>query len=439
MTRAELFAKANQARKSAKAEEDQKKNGGGFKQYDYAALEENVPKAIRIIGAPVSVRDIEKDPFSPKLINYSQILGDDGKKFRCIWPIKNEQSNWILWKIYNKVMSGKWDAKALPPAKIFDYAKSHPALWRRVAKNDNVENAYERGWKPQALVVMNIIDRSAMDWHRENKHYMLLSKKASDNNGTPWYEPGVPQMLYNLIFDTIVAVYNDWETYDIAVVKLGDKPYYNAYQISDHQKELAALYPEFYASYAADLAERPLTEEELSWTKYNIDELNPITSYQKINNRLKLFIQQVDEAFKTHFYDELQELVEKEKQEYSENNNFADLEEEDKKTEAKSTPAPAEKKVETKPESKADSIPAPKETLAPTRAVKLDHIKTLISKGYKGLEKLSDIDKAYIIGYDDVHEKPLWKNGLQLFQCPKCKELGPQEINVCVKCGIDFE
>ena len=136
---------------------------------------------------------------------------------RCIWPIKSEQPNWILWKVYNKVMSGKWDAKA--QTRIYDYREKFPGLWNRVAKNDNLDNAFESGWKPKAYVIANVIDRSMMQWHQENKKTVLLSKKVSDNNGTPWYEPGIPNMLYNSLYEVVIPVYGDWETYDIALVR----------------------------------------------------------------------------------------------------------------------------------------------------------------------------------------------------------------------------
>ena len=66
------------------------------------------------------------------------------------------------------------------------------------------------------------------------------------------------------------------------------------------------------------MAVRPLTEEELSWERTDLDKIYPTTSYQKIYNRLKLFIQQVDAAFKTNFTDELEKLVEDEKVRFAE-------------------------------------------------------------------------------------------------------------------------
>ena len=427
MTREEMFKNAANKRKEEKEEEKQK--GGGFEDIHYVALEEGVPKIIRFVGLPASMRG--DDPFSPKLVNMSQILGDDAKKFRCVWPIKNERPDWILWKIYNKVMSGKWDNGS--QSKVFDYREKFPSIWRRVAKNDNIENQYEKGWKPSALVVMNVIDRSAMQWHQENKHYAILSKKVSDNNGKPWYDPGVPQMLYNLLFDTIVPVYGDWETYDCVIIKMTADPWYQVWQADDDKKKINALYPNF--SYDSDIAGRPLTEEEMSWEKYNIDKITPVTSYQKINNRLKIFIQQVDEAFKTHFYQELQELVEQEKKYAAEHPVEKEEEaEEEKPQPAKtSTPTPApvkETPVET---------PAPERVSRKVTTPAVNYIDTLISKGHEGLKKCSDTEKALIIGYDEVKEKPIWKQGLQLFQCPRCKELGPEQVKVCIKCGIEFE
>ena len=61
----------------------------------------------------------------------------------------------------------------------------------------------------------------------------------------------------------------------------------------------------------------------------------------------------------------------------------------------------------------------------------------MTDKGYAFLSSLTDTEKTFLVGYDEVKDTPIWKE-VQLFQCPKCAVLSPGEVNTCIKCGLDF-
>ena len=312
------FAKAMAARNAEKAEEAARKaNGGSYGNYvdiPWSALAPNVEKVVRLIGGPC----VEgREPTDCKKIFTSMILGDDDKKFRVFAPDPKERKDWILHKIIKEVLSYDWDPDGIAPdgrkgVRIYHHAKSHPDIFNRVMKNNKVDNPYEDGWKFSASMIFNVIDRGAMDWHRDQKQLRLLSKKAGapDEKGKVWFDYGVPTTVYNLIVDDILSMdgNTDWNDYDIVIKKLSDDPWYKVYhgiddakRISDETKKLVHA--------------GPLTDEERSWKPWDLDKLFPITEYKRIKDHLGIFIQQVGKVFGKPWYEELCELTEKEEAE----------------------------------------------------------------------------------------------------------------------------
>jgi hypothetical protein len=311
------FEAAMAARKQQKAEEASRQNGGGFGGYPdipWAALYQDKQQVFRFAGLPYLVREKGTDS---KRVFVAMIMGDDDKKFRCIGPNPDDGKDWILYRVMNKVLARKWNKdKPSPRGKgDWDYTHvlTHPDLYNRCAKNNNLENAYEKGWKFSAVVLVNVIDRANYDWHVANKKYRLLSKKASDYQDKVFFDVGVPDMLYKLIEDDIVASDGNvcWEDYDIVIKKIAENPWYKVYHGIDDTKKLDA-------DVKALVQDRGLTPEESSWEMNDIDKLFPVTPYKRIKDKLGLFFQRVDKAFNTHYYDELCGLVEKEEAERAE-------------------------------------------------------------------------------------------------------------------------
>jgi hypothetical protein len=308
------FEAALAQRKKQKAEEASRGNskGLGFAEIPYSALYTDKQQAFRFAGLPYLVRE---KPTDSKRIHVAMILGDDDKKFRCIGPDPREHKDWLLYRVMNKVLSRHWD-KNVPGsngqlgAYVYDCASVHPELYNRVAKNNNVENTWEKGWRFTPAILFNVIDRANYDWHRENKKFRVLSKKASEWNDTVYFEPGVPDTIFQLIMDDIVAIdgNTNWEDYDIVIRKIDDNPWYKVYHGVDDFKKLDD-------GVKALIVNNGLSDEERSWEMNDFDALFRVTPYYRIKSKIGLFIQQEDKIFGTHYYDELVSLVDKEEAE----------------------------------------------------------------------------------------------------------------------------
>jgi hypothetical protein len=311
------FEAALAKRKSQKAAEASRGNfgGSGFPDIPYAPLFTDKQQAFRFAGLPYLVREKSTDS---KRVHIAMILGDDDKKFRCIGPDPVEQKNWILYRVMNKILARHWD-KNIPNANgqlgayVYDYAAVHPELYNRVAKNNNVENNIERGWRFTPSILFNVIDRADYAWHQEHKKYKVLSKKASEWQDKVFFESGVPDTVFQLIMDDIVAIdgNTNWEDYDIVIRKITDKPWYKVYHGIDDVKRLDPDVKKLIVSTG-------ISAEERSWELNDFDKLFPVTPYGRIKSKLGLFFQKADRVFKTRYYDELVELAAKEEAEITE-------------------------------------------------------------------------------------------------------------------------
>lgn len=435
MSREELFEKAKEKRKEKKEKEESNFGGSQFEDVVYTALSVNNDKVVRVIGNPMVAR---QNPTDPKLSIISMILGDNDKKFRCIWPDRSDDPNWILWKIYDKVLSYDWDRTN--NVKKFHNVDSHPELFRRVAKN-NSENQYEQGWKPSKVVQMNVIDRHDMEWHREEKHLKVLSKKASENGDRIWFEPGVPEYLYTKIWDDIVEYNGDWQNYDVVLRKLKESPWYSAFHSVDDLKKISDNVKEF-------IVEGDITEEELSWEGYDFDTLFPVTSYSKIKNRLGKFIKKVDLDFDTKYYEELESLVEVEEKEREKNPKTTKSVTKTKevKSEEKEDDVDLDLEPEEAPEPEVKEKPKTRtRTKKATSDIPWDDLYSGEYNGteYLGVKSLTDEEKSMI---EEVNEDgsfkyvKTWKgNPVSLLKNPDTDFICPEEFHVDPISGEVFE
>ncbi len=421
--RASAFAKAKELHKKEREEKATKGQGGGsnFEEVSFVALENNRETVVRLLGLPYPFREKGSDV---KLINMSMILGDDDKKSRFIWPTKEENPNWILRKVFDRVMDYKWNSAE--SKKEFTHAEAHPAIFNRVFKNDKPEQTYESGWTPKPVCLWNVIDRSDMAWHKENNKTKVLSKKLSmygPNKDKVWYEVGVPNYLYEIIWNSVVEYSGDWLDYDVVLSKVSETPWYKAFHGVDEIKKLSIE--------AKGLVfDGPLTDEEKAFERFDFDKLYKVTSYGKIKKKLGVFIQRVDAAFGTTYTNELNELAAEEE---------AAKPKPDPKTEE------PKKEVENKPS--APSVPEEKavEPAKRTRAAKTVEPETSginwdkMSETFEGILKMSDEEKSSVTS---INEDGTWTYNLsdsdELFECSNCQFESPGTFDNCPNCGHSF-
>lgn len=424
-SREELFEKAKLARKEEKENEGRRGSNFTYDDIKWSALQNNAYKVYRLLGNPIDVRG--DDPFSPKMVTMSRIIGDNGKYFRVIWPNKKDNENWFLYKVYDKVMAYTWDKAS--QSRVYHNQKKYPEVFNRVFKNGKVDNTYESGWKTKQVVLINAIDRGMMDWHKENKKTCLLSRNVNEgDNDVFYYDFGIPFTTYTKIFDEVVSYAGDWESYDILIRRFSDDPYYKVFHASDDRKKFADEMKLVKGS--LDYADAPLTEEERSWERWNIDKYSKVTSYTKIMNRLKVFIQEVDAVFKTRFYDELEALVAKEKAEKEEESDDEDSDES------------SHEEVADTPKAQAPAATAP---ARPARPPKQESEKTTLSvedltkAGFKGVSLLSPENIRHITGISG-NELLYSPDAGQCYSCVSddCGYPAPETFTHCPKCGLKF-
>jgi hypothetical protein len=451
-TRDDLFAKAKQTRQENQSETQ--RSGGGFDYGDrepiYSTAITTKPnkagfKQVRLLGNPIEARN--DDPFSPRIIHTSMILGDDGKKFRCTWPSKNEDPGWILWKVYTKVMSFTYNK--VKQERDYHYQDKFPELFNRVSKNNDLNNNIESGWRPRASILMNVIDREAMDWHRDIGSTALLSRKASPmEDGTVYYEPGFPQTVYNNVWDTIVGWAGNWENYDVIIEAVGKDPWYRVYHPVENQRQFEGFDNMPDTLPIEETAERPLTEEELGWSRINLDEVFRVTSAVKIENRLGVFIQDVDKKLGTNFYPELKAEADKQQKEFE----AAQQESERKAVATGDNPvATAETNTANAADKPTESAESEKSARPRKRARKPASEDTVFdldayTDQYPGVAKMTPEEREVITGFDAENQKFMFKEGSydELYYCPaaedgECNMDSPDWFHACPGCGIEFE
>jgi len=464
--RDKMFAEASSKRQVEKEAEARKKDNKGYEEVTFGPLQLDKFSSFRILGNAASNR--MGDATSPKIIVYSMIAGDDDKRFRCVWPdspnAEGVGKNWILSKVFNKVMAYKWDSK--DNERQYYNKVAHPSIFNRVYKNSRPEILFEKGWYPSKGVAINVIDRTMMDWHQENKKTAIISKKVSESKDHRFfYEPGIPMSIYNAIWDGIVEPYGDWENYDIVIYKTKGDPYYKAYHSVNHYAEFAdhKTIPTTFETGDdyLKMADALLTDEERSWERWDLDQRYPVTSYSKIQTKLAIFILQVDQAFGTHFTEELESLVETEKKERKENSNsetssqqalpavsdnvFTDDEEEstgefvDPELAEKAGPVFNDVEDETV-EAESEAAPEPR----PRPTAKFDWAefgKTDDGKAMKSLKDMSAEEKAMVKTYNGEKKTFVYQPGIKIFACvsDSCTMASPESFKTCPACGSSLQ
>ncbi|MBD3216545.1 MAG: hypothetical protein GF311_28280 [Candidatus Lokiarchaeota archaeon] len=391
VSRRELLEKAVKENEEKRALEEQKKENkrnkvytsATFQEKNYFHLETNAFRVFRLLGAPIRAR---QENWDAKLIRFSQILDDKGSKRNFVWPDKQEfyeqtGKQFILDKVYNKVLAYDWDD--VNRVRCYKHSKTHPVLFNRVMSNNQPENAFASGWKPSKIVVANVIDRQDMDWHKTHKKTKLISsklslyKKPKDGKTISFYKEGIPYSLYETI-EKKVSVFGPAELYDLVVKKINGAPYYEVYSASETQY--------FKNSDILPLI-NPQEEipEELSWEKYDLDTMFKVSSYSKILFSLGEFILAVDDTFKTNFHTELVDLVEKEREgKQSTDSNSEEVSGEEVK-DMRHEPVIARKKINFDRDLGIEDF----------------NPDSLDSTKYKGILKLTEKEKSYIIGVDE--------------------------------------
>lgn len=421
--------------KQAEAEQKKSANHSSFqKNYEdvkYTGLEKNVTSVIRAVGAPL---DTNYDDTTAKTVTIAKIVGDDGKKFRCIRPSFAADPNFILNKIISKVKQVKY----VNNEKTFPIKDKYPEIWNIIEKNGlpktDKKYLYDKGWIGSEVVIMNVIDRAQMDWHKANKHTMLLAKSVTEKDGNTFIEEGISAFAAKPDFVKLIKYYGPWEKFDMAITKTGDMSHaYNIENASKTPERVEGPNAEFISMVDH------LTDEEKSWERYDLNKLFRVTTNTKIYNRLKGTIARIDAVLNTNFLQELEAEVEKEKTLFD--SLYGD--EEKESTETTVTEDFGGDAEDIPPYEPADTT-VPEET-TPTPVRTREAVTTETTLAGTDLPFYNTIPENLRTKIISAKKLPDGKWDIKwdhpnVLKCPnkECEAVGPMELTQCPACGMKF-
>lgn len=437
MTRKERYEKSKREREKAKAREEK----GGFNlpplpPIEYLPLRRDHLEIFRVISDYWETAEDGTDGYR---IKQSLIRGDKNKYFNVVWSFERD---WPLNQLYYFMTKGPYDSAT--NTKSFDFAGC-PIL-KKILTNDQ-DNKFATGWKPQELVLLNVIDRQDMEWHRENKKTKVLTKDASRTDDGNFYtaygisSKGLYTKLSDSADENTVTICDT----DMAIRRLSKKqgdawykvllPEFDGHKIERYEEEDGVDYMKFATS-------DPTTDEELSWERVNFadDPRYQVTSMVKIYNNLKKTIKEIDEKYKdeikkevgTTFKELFEDQVEEDKKKFE-----AMKKEQEKKT----TSVPGMEKKEEEAEEEPAEEPKP-ERKSRKRAVKEESSveEFSVPEEYEeAYNALSDEEKSLIVGFNKERLEYTFPEDTETYSCPECKKFSPGDFGKCPYCGVEFD
>lgn len=405
-----------------------------YEQIKWTGLEPNRTKIVRVLGGVPNSPNA--DAFTARTVQVGWIKGDNGKAFRCVLPLRDTDAgkDHIMWRVISRVN----EVTYINRKRVFVNETKHKEIFDLVNYNGladtDPKRKFDKGWEGRHVIVMNVIDREQMDWHRENKHTMLLSRNIGRSaDGTREYpEEGIPVYgFFNVIATTLFKHYGNWEGYDIGITRLGTTQ--QPYRLINASVYAASGIPELAPEMVPFVSlEKTLTDEERGWARYDLSKIYGPTTYTKIYNNLQVAFRRIDATLGTQFTKELEFEVEKEKAERAARQQAepqaATTTVSVPVTATVSTPAPAAAPTRTR---------TPVAPTASTVKLTADKIAAL-----KGWNQLSETQQAMITDVTlDKSGKPVdikFDTDEGVLGCPQCRVPAPESYTVCPSCGFDF-
>lgn len=472
---------------SEKEREEKEKTSKNYQKREYEAikyvgLSKEHPTIVRFVGNFVAedLKAHRPNPSDMKFMHISKIKSDDGKTtFYLYLPLRSDEpeQDHLMWKIIDTVYAKEWvkDPATGKNKPIETFKIKHPDVYEKVNKGGFTEAdgkwpyMYARGWKGPEMLLINVIDRRD-DWCKVNKHTKLISKNVNVTaEGKEYADFGVPAFGF---FGPLTNLRNNfkmgWEKYDVVITKTGEKldtvtnmfngtAFTNPAAIATNLDKAMGIDP---AEYKFISQEPALTEEELNYARYDLDENFRVTSYRTIDKYLGKTIQLIDAAVNedrinagkspdSHFYADLQKLVKEEADAWAKEKAAQDAAQGTASEAAPTTASATTAAPETQAAPSFETM-APVQEAAPiARTVSqetsgLSAEKLAVLKGYN---ELSTEQKSYIkdvvLNSDGTLNHIEWTDTApSLLDCPKdmggCGQLSPNSFSVCPACSKHF-
>jgi hypothetical protein len=395
----------------------------------------------------------------PEEVFFSFIIGDDGKFKYMTLPDKEKYPTHIFYKIVDRVLDREYLGKDDKGDSIFEYhcQKSHPEIFNMVYNNGKKEiGKYgPNGWVnsagyPNRAMLANVINRAPFSLTFKNeqgqeitKHYdadhckttgktLLLSKDSKNSTA--------PITVYEELLTKIFPVKGTFWKYDIAIKKIGMKPWYSIITASDIKEGAKNNAPEMIE--LAKLIKDGEYPEEQKYQKHDLVKLAEPVSYQFIYDNLKIKISQIDEALGTNFLEEIEDkLSTSSSSPFTAQKHVPSEKVEETPEEEPVEETLAETKEETPVETKVETNVAPvrRRATASSEAMETD-----VSSVAPFLKDANGDEKSLVTGVKDGKLVYSSEAG-DLLPCPNPSCSGPKEgqpeniATLCIYCGQKFE
>ena len=444
---------------SKKVSEDAANSAGGgnyeqpeYDEVGYVGCEKGAFSIVRLLGAPIGAetQGYKRKPYDPKEIITCEVKDDDGKRFTIKLPLRQPiaSDNHILIRLYDKVA----EKVKINGENVYKNKAAHPEIFEAVTKggfkpSDGKTYQYSNGYRGDRVSIYNVIDRSDT-WCKDNKHTKILCRDLNiDDQNRVWAKPGIKSFGSVQKIAGLLGKYGSFEKYDIGLKKTGIKE--NPWEIVNasrlKEKDMMEDLGNDDGSTVDEniISVGPLTDEERTYERYDLDKFFQPTTYQKIQKRISGLFKLCDAQLGTHFTEELAGLVEKEKAYFKE--LYGDKEAKQAKAEneairenlnmTKEEFAEATS-VDTMPDPMA--APARRRPTAEASSSKLSADKIALLKGW---DNQSEEIRARIVDVEVKDGKPtiVWDRKDDLLQCDGCGALSPEKgVTHCPVCGAKF-
>lgn len=443
-SREERFRMAKEAREKAQKEKQYGDFGNvEIPNFKTVSLNPNKSRVIRILGEALEMHEKPTDMIQ---IQKSLICGDDGKYFNVIWSNDSEHP---LNKL-RKTILGKYKYNKETKERTYDNADLEVfKIWQTNRQFDKASQ-YSNGMNPNTYILMNVIDRED-DWCKENNHSKLLcwssTTQEKDGKIVEYPEYGVKPSLYNTVWDDkcTSAMLHFNET-DFVVRRLSKETkiggakgdVYIQVCLPEEKSVIKQMEIKDKKTYLDKCSDEPLTEEELSYELYeleNIPFVSKPTPVGVIMKHLEKLIKLADKTFNTNLWDEFVEWKEKELKELNESKNeekkSAEVKEVSNETENEELPSDIEEEIIEEPKTTVTKKVAKK-------VVKEEFDPMTLIDDFPSIAELSDEDKNLIIGVDNDSGEIKFSVECDA-QCPECGNDIPDAItSACPYCGVHF-
>lgn len=463
------------AKKLKEQEEKNKSNNGSSytpsKNYEdvaYTGTDKGQYRIVRLLGAPIGTESVmssfKRSPYDPHEMLIADVKDDDGKRFTIRMPIpaERESDNYILLRLYNKVMEKTYVNKK----PVYVNEAKFPELFKAVSKggfkeSDGFAFTYSKGFKGDRVTIYNVIDRSD-DWCAKNKHTKILARDVTiDDQNRVWAKEGIKSFGFVTKIRDLIGKYGNYEKYDVAIKKNGEKdnPFdvKNASRLKEKEMMEELINNDGSQVNEALIVEGNLTQEEMAYKKYDIEKLFGPTPYYKLLKRIPSVFKLCDASLGTNYFEELQGLAEREKAEW-----------EAKRAETEAAQAEAENAAirenlnmtedEMNEVASTDTMPDP--MAAPATTASFDTMETANAEApktrrsaatgltadkialLKGYDMLPEASKHRIKDVTNINGKVniVWDTEADCLACDSCGAMSPEEGTThCPVCGVKFE